>query len=75
MSLSAAANQGAPTLTASSGSGVAGGSGASGVSAAEQTEVDRPRTWLQSGIVKPKHFHDDMVRYGFYSATGEPETT
>ena len=35
----------------------------------------RLRTRSQSGIIKPKRFHDDMVRYGFYSATGEPETT
>ena len=37
--------------------------------------MTRPRTRSQSGIVKPKQFHDDMVRYGFYSATGESETT
>lgn len=34
-------------------------------------EVQRPRTRLQSGIVKPKQFTDGTIRYGNICSTGE----
>jgi hypothetical protein len=30
-------------------------------------------TWLQHGIHKPKVYTNEIVRYGFFSASGEPE--
>jgi histone deacetylase 1/2 len=35
-------------------------------------QARRPRTRLQSGIVRPKTFTDGTIRYGMYSSTGEP---
>lgn len=37
---------------------------------------DPPRyqTRLQSGIIKPKKLYDGMIRYGMFSATGEPNS-
>jgi histone deacetylase 1/2 len=37
-------------------------------------EVQRPRTRLQSGIVKPKQFTDGTIRYGHLCSTGEPQS-
>jgi histone deacetylase 1/2 len=35
-------------------------------------QAQRPRTCLQSGIVRPKTFRDGTIRYDKYSSTGEP---
>jgi hypothetical protein len=37
-------------------------------------ETQRPRTRLQSGIVKPKQFTDGTFRYGHLCTTGEPQS-
>jgi hypothetical protein len=37
-------------------------------------ETQRPRTPLQSGIVKPKQFTDGTFRYGHLCSTGEPQS-
>jgi histone deacetylase 1/2 len=37
-------------------------------------EPQRPKTRLQSGIVKPKSLYDGMIRYSFFSMTGEPNS-
>lgn len=38
------------------------------------TALVRPKTILQSGIVKPKKFHEGVIRYGNFCSTGEPES-
>ena len=43
-------------------------------SGSPEATAPRPRTRLQSGIIKPKKFYDDMVGYGMFCATGEPES-
>jgi hypothetical protein len=64
-------------------SSTAGGSGATTAAAPSATipathsdaspeQNQRPRTRLQSGIVRPKKFTDGTIRYGMYSSTGEP---
>ncbi|XP_072146538.1 uncharacterized protein [Setaria viridis] len=40
----------------------------------ENPEPQRHQTRLQSGIVKPKRMYDGMIRYSFFSATGEPNS-
>ena len=47
------------------------GSPVSGV-VSEAASPPRPRTRLQAGIRKPKHFTDGTVRYGLLAANGEP---
>jgi histone deacetylase 1/2 len=35
---------------------------------------ERPRTRLQAGVRKPKVYTDGTVRYGCFTASGEPQT-
>ena len=37
------------------------------------TQIQRPRTRLQSGIIKAKVFTDGTVHYGNFCSTGEPQ--
>jgi hypothetical protein len=48
--------------------------GAPLVSSIPDSEPQRHQTRLQSGIVKPKRMYDGMIRYSFFSATGEPNS-
>jgi len=34
----------------------------------------RPKTRLQSGITRPKKFYDGIIRFGYFTSTGEPQT-
>lgn len=45
----------------------------SGVATKDTASPPWPRTRLQSGIVKPKQFHEVIIRYGNFCSTGEPE--
>jgi hypothetical protein len=48
--------------------------GAPLVSSVPDSEPQRHQTRLQSGTVKPKRMYDGMIRYSFFSATGEPNS-
>jgi hypothetical protein len=81
-------SQADPAEASADAAGAAGGSFAAGAAPAagaeaslppENTlppspEAQRPRTRLQSGIIKPKQFTDGTIRYGNLCSTGEPES-
>nr|CAD1824304.1 unnamed protein product [Ananas comosus var. bracteatus] len=42
--------------------------------AVQQETQPRPRTRLQAGVRKPKVYRDGTIRYGLFTATGEPQS-
>ena len=66
----------APPLqaTASGAHEFAPGSSTTSSSPAATPDPPRHQTRLQSGIIKPKKLYDGMIRYGMFSATGEPNS-
>jgi histone deacetylase 1/2 len=50
------------------------GSSAATTDAAEAATPPGPRTWLRDGIRKPKIYTDGTVKYGCFTATGEPQS-
>jgi hypothetical protein len=43
--------------------------------AAHVPPVERPHTWLQSGVTKPKKFTNGTIRYAYFCSTSEPSST
>ncbi|XP_066396527.1 uncharacterized protein [Miscanthus floridulus] len=65
---------GADSSAAADGTSAPALEGGSSAAATETPTPPRPRTRLRDGIRKPKVYRDDMVRYGCFTASGEPQS-
>jgi len=65
---------GATTPSPGAGEGASDPSPSTDSPSGEGLAPERPRTRLQAGVRKPKVYTDGTVRYGCFTASGEPQT-